>query len=146
MATIFEVNNRIQALNLGGEVPKIIKESSEAIANEQAFQMFSGQRSDNKEINPQYSPLTIEIKKEKGQVTDRVALRDTGSFQNKIAVYVKQDRFEITSTDEKKNKLEKKYGRQIFGLNTQHLEDYVRDFFQPSLKEYVEQTTGLVMK
>ncbi|HEX7906232.1 MAG TPA: hypothetical protein VF487_20300 [Chitinophagaceae bacterium] len=146
MATIAEVNNRIQALNLRAEVPKIIKETSDAIADQQAEQMINGQRSDNKEINPQYSPLTIEIKKSKGQVTDRVTLRDTGSFQNKIAVYVKEDRFDITSTDEKTGQLEKKYGRQIFGLNKQHLEEYGRESFQPALKKYIEQTTGLTMK
>jgi hypothetical protein len=143
MATIKEVNDRIQALDLRNKVPEILEDTSEAIADTQAEQMFAGQRSDGTEILPDYTDFTIAIKQEKGQPTDRVTLRDTGSFQNKIAIAVKSDRFTISSADDKTGKLEKKYGKQIFGLNTQYLEEYGREVFRPRLKQYIEETTGL---
>jgi hypothetical protein len=143
MATIKEVNDRIQALDLRNKVPEILEDTSEAIADTQAEQMFVGQRSDGAEILPDYTDYTIAIKEEKGQPTDRVTLRDTGSFQEKIAIAVKSDRFTISSTDDKTGKLEKKYSKQIFGLNTHYLEEYGREVFRPRLKQYIEETTGL---
>jgi hypothetical protein len=146
MATIKQVNDRIQALDLRTRVPEILQETADAIADQQAEQMFSGEKSDGGEILPDYTDLTIALKKEKGQPTDRVTLRDTGSFQNKISVAVKSDRFTISSSDDKTGKLESKYGKQIFGLNTQHLEEYGREVFKPKLKQYIEEVSGLTMK
>lgn len=143
MATIKDVNDRIQALDLRTKIPEILQETADAIADQQAEQMFAGERSDSTEILPDYTDLTIAIKKAKGQPTDRVTLRDTGSFQNKIKVAVKSDRFTVSSDDEKTAKLEKKYGKNIFGLNTQHLEEYGREVFRPKLQQYIKETTGL---
>lgn len=80
-----------------------------------------------------YSPVTIEIKKAKGQPTNRVTLRDEGDFESSFFLEVGQNQFEIKASDWKTEELIKKYGRQILGLTNENIEKLIWDFIYPDL-------------
>lgn len=94
--------------------------------------MISGIRADGSEILPTYIDFTIAIKQDKGQPTDRVTLRDTGAFQAAITTEVTQTHVITDSTDEKSAKLQKKYGKKIFGLSEKFKAEYIRDNLRPA--------------
>lgn len=80
-----------------------------------------------------YHPLTIELKKVKGQPYNRVTLRDEGYFHRSFHLLIGSDNFEITATDEKTEWLKKRYGRQIFGLTEDNARDLAESYVQPDL-------------
>ena len=80
-----------------------------------------------------YSPVTIKIKKAKGQPTNRVTLRDEGDFESSFFLEVGQNQFEIKASDWKTEELIKKYGRQILGLTNENIEKLIWDFIYPDL-------------
>lgn len=99
---------------------------------DQLFQKGIG--SDGQAITPGYSPLTISIKRQKGQPTDRVTLRDTGEFHRSFEIRYGNDAFAFAATDPKTQKLEKKYGSEIFGLTDQSLDEAI-ETVKPDINE-----------
>src|SRR5688572_28563253 len=63
-------------------------------------QMRAGKESTGDDIWPPYKPLTIEIKKVKGQPWEHVTLYDEGDFQRAMAIDWGTDDFFIFSHDE----------------------------------------------
>lgn len=82
-----------------------------------------------------YSPLTIAIKEEKGQPTNRVTLRDEGDFESSFYLEVGDRQFEIKASDFKTEGLIKKYGRQILGLTDENISKLIWDYIYPDLIE-----------
>lgn len=66
-----------------------------------------------------YAPMTIQLKKQKGQPYDRVTLKDTGAFYNGFRVDANKDNFNITSDDSKTQTLLDRWGN-IFGLTDEN--------------------------
>ncbi len=65
----------------------------------------------------EYSPFTVELKKAKGQPTDRITLKDTGDFYKTFKVEVKDDSFFINANPIKDdNNLFDDFGSEIVGL------------------------------
>jgi hypothetical protein len=62
-----------------------------------------------------------------------------------MKVEVSGTSFTITSDDDKRDKLVKKYGEKIFGLSYEGKVEYIRDTFMPRLKEYIEGHLGVKM-
>lgn len=92
-----------------------------------------------------YRPKTIEIKEIKGQPTNRVTLRDEGDFHRSFKVDADNEKFRILSTDGKAEWLEKKYGRQIFGLTDENAQSLARDYILPELRDIAKsQLTNLI--
>lgn len=89
-------------------------------------QLFQkGIDSEGQAITPGYAPLTISIKRAKGQPTDRVTLRDTGDFHRSFQISYGSDAFDFFATDPKSQKLEQKYGSEIFGLTPDNLQETI---------------------
>lgn len=80
-----------------------------------------------------YSPLTIAIKEEKGQPTNRVTLRDEGDFESSFFLEVGDKQFEIKASDFKTEDLIKKYGRQILGLTDENIAKLIWQYIFPDL-------------
>lgn len=80
-----------------------------------------------------YTPLTIAIKKEKGQPTNRVTLRDEGDFHSSFYLEVGDTQFEIKAADFKTEDLIKKYGRQILGLTNENIAELIWQYVYPDL-------------
>jgi hypothetical protein len=123
------INNLMQAnlkVDLPTELQQALIDTSDKYIAAQKEQLFEGEDSDGKDIEPFYAESTIARKKKKGQPTDRVTLLDTGKFQEAIFQDVFSDRVITSSSDSKTKKLEEKYGAKIFGLDrdrkSQHLE------------------------
>ena len=145
--TIKAVLDRVQNFDASKAITEAIIETKDQIADLNAEQMNRGLRSDGSEILPSYSDLTIQIKKEKGQEFKHVTLKDTGSFYAGIEVTVTGDKLNITSTDSKTAKLNKKYSTSkgnIFGLSPKFKREYTR--LRPAFKKKVLAATGLLMK
>lgn len=95
-------------------------------------QLWRGLDSEGRRIRPPYRPLTIRIKRSKGQPVNRVTLRDTGDFYAGTNVLYGLDEFRIINTDEKAAKLRAKYGPEILGLNEQS-RDLLAEKIKPGL-------------
>lgn len=87
-----------------------------------------------------YSPLTIEIKRKKGQPTNRVTLRDEGDFQSSFYLEVKDTQFEIKASDWKTEELIKKYGRQILGLTDENIASLIWEYIYPDIMRRTRET------
>jgi len=99
-------------------------------------QMMEGRNSVGQRIEPEYSELTVIIKKKKGQPYDRVTLHDEGDFQR--GIFMEADKFPITLTskDHKTAELVEKYGKEIFGLDTLHLQQFNQGYLKEDIIQY----------
>jgi hypothetical protein len=142
--TLHELQRRFSGFDITEEVRESIIETSDEITELNRGQMFIGKRSDGSEITPTYSDLTIELKEQKGQPSDRVTLKDTGAFWDSLTVDVNSDSFTIDATDSKTEKLSKKYGDKIFGLTAESKrEEYIPLYFFPALQKRITGKLGL---
>lgn len=99
-------------------------------------QLFDkGQDSKGSIIRPAYKPITIKLKKKKGQPADRVTLRDTGKFHRTLKVIPKDDEVEIIAGVEYGKYLIKKYGDDILGLQEEFLREFITRYILPELKK-----------
>lgn len=80
-----------------------------------------------------YSPITIELKKLKGQPTGRVTLRDEGDFHYSFFIEFHSDGFEIKAGDWKTDMLIKGYGEGILGLTDDNFRDLATNYVAPEL-------------
>jgi hypothetical protein len=121
--TIDAIIANTEALSINQVIEESVSETTEELKNYQQQQMYSGMRADGEPINPLhgkyagYALRTVQIKQSKGQVTNRVTLRDERNFYLGIVVTPKNNAAEFTSADGKTDLLIDYYGPQIFGLN-----------------------------
>lgn len=81
-----------------------------------------------------YKPLTIQIKRSKGQPTDRVTLKDTGDFHASIFLRFDTQKMEVVADDPKTAKLVRKYGTEILGLTEANMIE-LKEMIMPQLLE-----------
>lgn len=141
--TLHEMQRRLKSFELLHEVQEaVIETSSDMIVLNQG-QMSLGKRSDGTEITPTYSDLTIMLKDEKGQESRWVTLRDTWSFWSDMFVDVGNNSYEMGSADAKTVKLEKKYGKKIFGLTKESKsEEYIPLYLLPAIQSRITKRLG----
>ena len=143
MKIITDLRDRVAKVNddltSGKMIQKIIKEHEAEIidmnAQEQLFE--SGENSLGVSIASYapYSPITIEIKKMKGQPTNRVTLRDEGDFESSFYLVISDNQFEIKASDWKTEELVKKYGSSILGLTKENIASLSWDYIYPELMD-----------
>ncbi len=140
---LHELQRNLKGFDISNEVRESIIETKGAIEELNRGQMFIGKRADGTEILPTYSDVTIFLKDQKGQPSDRVTLRDTGAFWNSIKVDVNSDSYTVGATDSKTSKLVKKYGEKIFGLSKESKrEEYIPLYLLPVLRQKVTKKLG----
>jgi len=144
MSDVFsEARKRVEELR--DNVKRVVKETfneHKALiiqynANEQMYN--KGQDSKGSIIRPAYKPMTVRIKKQKGQPTNRVTLRDTGRFHKTLIVTPKEDYVEITSDVPYAKYLFKKYGSDVLGIQEELLKEFVIRYVVPNIKKEAEQ-------
>lgn len=77
----------------------------------------SGTDNQSRVIRPAYTRRTVQIKRAKGQPTNRVTLRDTGDFHDSIKADFTGDEITLSATDPKTRELLAKYGPEVLGLD-----------------------------
>lgn len=117
MATPLQLLRKIEKINVTEAAVDTLDAKAREIASQQRDQLFQGRTSKGTQIKPKYRPRTIQIKKKKGQPTDRVTLKDTGDFHKAVFLDVRQDTLVLDSADSKAQKLIDKYDPGIFGLD-----------------------------
>lgn len=118
MRTVADMLEAAEKINIPYQVQLSLEAARQEYIQLQQEQLYSGIKEDNTDITPAYTPLTVKIKKTKGQITDHVTLRDTGDFYKGIYITVDSpDKFTVDSKDVKSVGLQEKYTEKIFGLN-----------------------------
>lgn len=124
-----------------GEVDKIVIqqlrpfESEILDLNVQEQLRMRGEDSEGNKLQ-EYTATTKAIKRAKGQITSHVTLEDTGDFHASFFVNFGPRYFAIGALDEKAEKLERKYGKAIYGLNNQGLQEVIDLAKDPLITEF----------
>lgn len=110
--------SKIDFIDLAGDV---LNDMSDYIAELNRNQMESkGIRADGTDIDPLYTELTDFIKTRKGQRTDHVTLKDSGSFHNSISADIYGTELILDASDSKTSDLIDKYG-EVLGLTDESI-------------------------
>lgn len=149
MADALDLLENLEALNIKQIAIDTIQKNKEVMADLVATQLSQGVRSDGSEILPSYTPLTIELKKQKSGlagVTDRVTLFDTGEHYKELYVEVKGEDMEYGSRVEYSGDLEKKYGTSkgsVHKLTEDSREELMAGYLENDFYGKVSEQTGL---
>lgn len=91
-----------------------------------------------RKIKPTYTAFTRQIKRDKGQITSHVTLRDTGETQDTMGMEYGSDFFYPVATTPQVEGLLRKYGSRIFDLTPKSVSETAKivrpDIFKRSLK------------
>ena len=138
-ATLRNLEYRLRAFkdNLPMYLEDIIHDKEDvivsAIADDQLYRRGINGRGEKIMSYMPYTAKTIQNKKRKGQPTTRVTLRDTGAFHKSMFVVFDSEGFYVTASDEKTEKLVKKYGEEIFRLTNKNFTRIVRSHIRKEL-------------
>lgn len=110
-----------------------------AIADDQLYRRGINGRGEKIMDYKPYTATTIKIKKQKGQPTTRVTLRDTGAFHESMYVVFDSEGFYITASDEKTQDLVEKYGEEIFRLTDKNFTRIIRSHVRKELVKRLKQ-------
>lgn len=129
--------------NINTYMEAITMDAEDTIIDMNISQMYDkGEKRTGEKITPEYAPATVQIKKKKGQPTNRVTLRDTFSFQSSIWVQYYVDSFEIKADDWKTEQLVQKYGEEILGLQDSMVKALIDNYYRPSLLNELKKQLG----
>lgn len=129
--------------NIPNQTDSIIKRNTKTILDlnreEQLFK--KGIDSEGFSIFPEYALFTVEIKQLLGQPYDHVTLFYSGAFYRSFLLKFDKDNhtLEISATDEKTQKLVRKYGGDIFGLTYENQFVLNQKIILPELLKYITQ-------
>lgn len=138
-ATLRNLEYRLRAFkdNLPMYLEDIVHDKEDvivsAIADDQLYRRGINGRGEKIMSYMPYTAKTIQNKKRKGQPTTRVTLRDTGAFHKSMFVVFDSEGFYVTASDEKTEKLVKKYGEEIFRLTNKNFTRIVRSHIRKEL-------------
>ena len=86
----------------------------------------------------EYSPITKKRKKEKGQISNRVTLRDTGEFYDSMFIVYESGEIIVDSSDDKASELEHLWGEAILGLSEPETVNFVDTILEPELEKLID--------
>lgn len=143
MNTWLSVYETLKNVDLEFEAAESFNESSKEFERLNTEQLYMGITSEGKEITPAYAASTIVRKKSKGQPYDRVTLRDTGQFYQKLDAYADNNKIYIDSDVDYSKYLAEKYTDKIFGLSKDNKKQFSFGPYWSVLKVRLENVTGL---
>ena len=102
-----------------------------------------GQDRNGDAITPEYAESTIRYKRRKGQPTDRVTLQDTGQYHDTFKIRYENEGFELYANDWKAGFLDKKYGKEIYGLQDEAAMQLADQVYQPRMIQKLKNLLSL---
>lgn len=145
IAKIQRFRSNIESLDLFQIFQEVILEMKEQIIdlNTEGQLFRKGIDSTGDKLPLPYAPMTIAIKRSKGQPIDRITLLDEGSFyRGWFLKFINKNTFTLSSLDNKTEKLISEWGSEIFGLTQESIE-----FLQPEFKErFVEKVRAKILR
>lgn len=135
---LISVEKKLQAIinyKMKAIVKKAMLEHDDLIVSLNKDQLSKGINNKGDLIKPDYLPATVEIKKTKGQPTDKVYLLDTGAWQGDMKVEHHNDKLSVISNDFKEPLLHYKYGEEIEGLTDENISIVSNAMKETELKE-----------
>lgn len=145
MKKLDELIERLKTLpeRLNETMVQVIKENETTIvelnSEEQLFEQGINRAGVPIASYAPYSPITIQIKKEKGQPYNRVTLRDEGDFEQSFFIEFTDTGFEIKASDWKAESLIVGYGEEIIGLTDDNLRELIINYILPELRKTVKE-------
>ncbi|MGI4871387.1 MAG: hypothetical protein ACRYFX_09430 [Janthinobacterium lividum] len=133
---------RLPAL-LTATVGQVVQENAYVLELDNQHQLEEGLDTNGRDIGPEYTVTTVEIKKEKGQDADRVTLKDSGAFYRSLVARVRSQDVELVGTDSKTQELQQKYGNAVVGLSDEAVQDFREEYIRPELEYQTRQALGL---
>lgn len=125
-------------MNFEKELRNIIKKNESKIVGLVRTRLYRyGVDGDGKEILPTYSLRTINTKKEKGQISSHVTLRDEGLFYKGFYLELEKYDLILNSSDGKTSALLDKYGEAILYFTKQEKEYIINEIIDPGLEELI---------
>ena len=129
--------------------PKLISDALEKtkeialdiITDDQLFK--EGIDGDGNKLPLPYAPFTIDIKKLLGQPTDRITLKDTGSFHDGFFGNISGDNIITGSSDSKSSQLHNDWGKSISSMTKENAARYARGDVLPVLQDSTKKALGL---
>jgi len=120
---------------------KVQREIIRLNTEEQLF--FKGVDSNNITLGD-YTPFTVEIKKEKGQRFENITLRDTGDFYESFRVRATKEYFEISADPIKEDtNLFIEFGIDILGLTDESTKK-LKEVILPEFNRIARQKLGIL--
>ena len=143
MSSIREMYNRVVDLN------KFKDNFLIEVVNEEALSILQDRLEDGKQANgesfPEYSPVTIGIKRATGgfvSSSGNIALKDTGSFYNSMKLDKQSNYAEIVSTSSLFPKLVQRYGDKILDVSKEEN----NEIFERKREEYIDNISKFLFK
>jgi hypothetical protein len=143
---------RLDAIAKGlKSLPKVLERTVGEVVADNAYvleldnqqQLEAGLDAEGLLIEPPYTGTTREIKKQKGQPTDRVTLKDKGDFYRGIVAKVRAQDVGLEGTDSKTQELQEKYGQDIIGISDEAVDAFRDDYVRPELQYKTREVLGL---
>lgn len=139
--TLYELNERAKKIDVNKIIAAIVLNDSGEILKTVKGQLMQGIKGDGAKLKEYQNPDYAAYKKELNPlgVTD---LKVTGDFHD--AFFLQTDvtfdgmQFEIGSTDDKSEKLSKKYDSDIFELTKENEANYINKELNPQVLEAIQ--------
>lgn len=139
MSALRDYIARLQAVSVSSQeeqIFKILKENEATAVDLNLSQLEQGINSDGSSIEPPYRELTVEIKKAKGQRSDRVTLKDEGDFYGGFFIDSNEFPAAFWSKDYKVIELTQKYGSDFFGLTGENQTELNYSYLLDKIQSY----------
>lgn len=125
-------------LRLPDVLKTIIKKNEKKIVGLVRARLYqTGIDGNEQEITPSYTPSTVAAKKEKGQITSHVTLRDTGLFYKGFYLELEGYNLVLNSSDHKASYLVEKYGDAIFFFTKNEKDFILFEIIDKELDAYI---------
>ena len=138
----------LSGFNWKEEVAKAFENIQDAYLELQEDQLFTGRNSNGEMITlvgRGYAKKTFELKTAKGQPTDRITWKDTGSLYSALEAKIEGNEIVFSAPGEE-GKLEsmmERSGEETLGLNEQFKKVFADKIMTPSLDAAFNYETGL---
>lgn len=130
--------------NINNYMEDITRSIEDEIKEINVHQQYDlGQDRNGDAITPEYAESTIRYKRRKGQPTDRVTLQDTGRYHDTFKIRYEAEGFELYANDWKVGFLDKKYGKEIYGLQDEAARELADQVYQPRMIQKLKNVLSL---